>query len=317
MTPQPAPTRGSIASSLTNREGLVKALRISLSDPRNGRAFTLVELAVVLALVFVGACMLAHGVARTAPNVRGVRCLSNLRRLMTGWQMYANDNQDELIGVVHGGYIGGGSWAVGWLDWSTSTDNTNTVFLVDPRYAQIAPYVNRAADLFKCPADQYLSNVQRALGWSQRVRSYSAQVGMGAGNAEQGPWDPLYKHATRTSDLLYPSPGESTVFVEEHPDSMNDPATFSPHQNYWVDPAATYHSGGCNFGFADGHSGFHRWRGSLITSSTRQVRFINVGSVAQADEGGYSQLLAGKPIHQGGSHGAALTNHRDPPPVGQ
>jgi len=263
----------------------VKASRISLPGARTSRAFTLVELAVVLALLFLGAGMLAHGVARTAPNVRSVRCLSNLRRLMAGWQMYANDNQDRLIGVAHGGYIGGGYWAVGWLDWTTSRDNTNTILLVDPRYATIAPYVNGAADLFNCPANQYLSTVQRAIGWSQRVRSYSAQVGMGAGNAEQGPWDALYKHVTKTSDLLHPSPADSTVFVEEHPDSMNDAATFPPHQSYWVDPAATYHNGGCNFGFADGHSGFHRWRGSLMTSFTRQVRFIIVNYSPSAPVG--------------------------------
>jgi prepilin-type processing-associated H-X9-DG protein len=276
MTPQPVPPRGFIASLLTSEEDLVKALPTSLPAARNSRAFTLVELAVVLVLIFIGACMVAHGVARTAPNVRSVRCLSNLRRLMTGWQMYANDNQDKLIGVVHGAYVGDGYWVVGWLDWTTSSDNKNTNYLVDPRYARIAPYVHRAADLFKCPADQYLSNVQRTAGFSQRVRSYSAQVGMGAGNAESGPWDSIYKHATRTSDLLYPSPGESMVFVEEHPDSINEGAFFPPYRTVWVDAPATYHNGGCNFGFADGHSEFRHWKGSLLTTRTREVRFVNV-----------------------------------------
>ena len=263
----------------------MKSLTRSLPDCRNHRAFTLIELVVVLVLIAFAACWLTTGADHTSPNVRGVQCLSNLRRLTTAWQMYAHDNQDNLVAVLNGGYVGGGAWAQGWLDWTTSTDNTNVNNLLDPRYALIAPYVNGAANLFKCPANQYLSSVQRTLRWSQRVRSYSLQVGMGAGNAESGPWDMLYKHVTKASAMLNPTPGETIVFVEEHPDSMNDPAIFPPYRTTWVDLPATYHNGGCAFGFADGHSELHCWRASLTSARARQVSTLDYLNMVLAPVG--------------------------------
>jgi prepilin-type processing-associated H-X9-DG protein len=216
---------------------------------------------------------------------------------MTAWQMYAHDNQDKLVVVLQGaGGIGGlgdpvygVGWVSGWLDWSARADNTNANYLIDPRYAKLAPYVNQGTSLFKCPADTYLSGVQKAMGWSRRVRSYSAQIGVGAGNPQAGPWDPLYRHVTNTSGLLYPTPGETTVLVEEHPDSMNDPALFPPYQTEWIDPPATYHNGGCTFGFADGHSELHRWTGSLTSARARQVHatdgdYINATIVARTGD---------------------------------
>jgi prepilin-type processing-associated H-X9-DG protein/prepilin-type N-terminal cleavage/methylation domain-containing protein len=265
----------------------VKASPDLLPDCQNSRAFTLVELAVVLALVALGTCLLTGAAAHTAPNVRGIQCLSNLRRLMTGWQTYANDNQDNLIAMFHGGYVGAGSWAAGWLDWTSHSDNTNVDYLANPRYSLIAPYVNGATNPFRCPANQYLSPIQRAMRWTRRVRSYSAQIGMGPGNAELGPWDPIYRHVSKTSDLLIPSPKDTTVIVEEHPDSINDPAFFPPRQTPWVDPPATYHNGGCNFGFADGHSEPHRWRGSLTSARAREVH---------ARDGDYLNNSLGAPV---------------------
>jgi len=249
-----------------------------------GAGFTVIELLAIIAVLAMAAMMLVPAAARTGPNVRGVQCLSNARRLMTAWQMYAHDNQDKLVAVIHGGSNMGGSgdptygkgWAEGWLDWTSSSDNTNASFLVNPRYADIAPYVNGAADLFKCPANKYVSALQKALGWSQRARSYSAQVGMGIGNAELGPWDAIYKHVTKTADLLIPSPRDTTFLVEEHPDSMNDPAWFPPqNRTLWVSVPGTYHNGGCTFGFADGHSELHPWRGSLMSARAQQVHAID------------------------------------------
>src|SRR5258708_28211863 len=100
----------------------------------------------------------------------------------------------------------GPGWAAGWQDWTSSTDNTNPAFLLSPIYSTFAKYTSGRFNLFKCPADTFLSATQRARGWSQRARSYSISMGLGAGNAEQGPWDPVYAHVKRMSQLRLPSP---------------------------------------------------------------------------------------------------------------
>ena len=63
------------------------------------------------------------------------------------------------------------------------------------------------------------------------------------------------------------------VFVDEHPDSINDElfgmhmpaATSWPKAASWVDVPASYHNGACGFSFADGHSEVHRWRDPRTT----------------------------------------------------
>ena len=233
--------------------------------------FTVVELVVVVAMLacFVG--LLSPTLARTRTNGRTVQCLNNEHRLAQAWLMYAPDNRDKLPISYHGGSAQGGNydpalgpgWAAGWLDWTLAPDNTNSLFVINPRWASLAPYVNKRQGLFKCPSDNYLSAVQRTRGWPQRVRSYSLNVGVGQGNAEAGPWVTIYKHFIKASEFVYPGPADTWVFLEEHPDSMNDPAFFNPQPTYWIDLPATYHEGGTTFAFADGHVELHHWVGSL------------------------------------------------------
>jgi prepilin-type processing-associated H-X9-DG protein len=67
------------------------------------------------------------------------------------------------------------------------------------------------------------------------------------------------------------SPSKTWVFVDEHPDSINDSAfanvctgADSPSTAHIVDFPASYHNGACGFVFSDGHSEIKRWKGSKI-----------------------------------------------------
>jgi len=195
--------------------------------------------------------------------------------------MYPEEYNGRIVPNFHGGASMSPppavSWASGWLDWSSSTDNTNVLRLIDARYALLAPYLNRASNVFKCPSDQYVSAVQRARGWTHRARSYSANILIGEGNATSGPFDPIYKQIRKTSEFLYPPPAQAWVYVDEHPDSMNDPAFFSPQQSTWVDLPATYHNGGAAFAFGDGHTELRKWRGSLATGPATRVNYTFSG----------------------------------------
>ena len=74
----------------------------------------------------------------------------------------------------------------------------------------------------KCPADRFTSAAQKKKGWTERVRSVSGNIGIGDGNAETGPWDMIYKHIKKTGDFVFPGPTETWVYLDEHPDSIND-----------------------------------------------------------------------------------------------
>jgi prepilin-type processing-associated H-X9-DG protein len=229
------------------------------------RGFTLVELVTFLAMLAVLAAMVPLGMARSRTNGREIVCVNNVQQLMGAAQMYAEDN----VGQLPGNYVGleasgNPRWARGRLDWIDSSDNTNIAYIADEEYASLAGYLKRNPKVFKCPSDNYLSPVQRTLGWTQRVRTYSASLGVGEGNAEYGQVDKIYKHVRKMSEFIYPPPAETWVYTEEHPDSMNDPAFISPTISFWCDLPAGYHNGGGSFGFADGHAETHRWTDSVL-----------------------------------------------------
>ncbi len=235
------------------------------------RAFTLLELVVIVFVLGLLGLHLLSAASRGGASSSTVQCLHNAARLMQACQMYAADNDDRFPQNYQGGSAQGGNfptalgpgWAAGWLDWTTSPDNTNLAFLVNSRYAVLGRYLGGNASTFKCPADTALSLQQRARGWAGRLRSYSASAGIGQGNAESGPWDLLYRHVTNTSTLLFPNPAETFVYVDENSDSINDPAIFSPSAVSWVDVPAARHKGAGVFSFADGHAAVHQWTGSL------------------------------------------------------
>jgi len=211
-----------------------------------------------------------------------VFCANNMRRLIGAWQTFAVDNNERLPATYHGGIASSPMpiseqfipWAQGWMTWDVSAHNTNIQYLIDPKYSVIAPYHGGSKEIFKCPADKYVSNTQVARRWPERVRSVSANVCLGDGsNGPTGPWNPSFATVSRLSQFVRPSPANTYVFIEEHPDSINDPAFWSPsgggNSFQWVDLPANYHNGASALSFADGRVEHHRWTGPLRTLAIR------------------------------------------------
>ena len=258
-----------------------------LSRKKSG--FTLIELLVVIAIIAILAGMLLPALAKAKTKAQGILCMNNLKQMMLAWQMYAHDNNDNIVMNFHGGQAQGGAaasnaknapWVEGWLDWGTGSDNTNVLFLTDQKYSKLAVYFANTKNIFKCPADHYLSQAQRKKGWTERVRSISSNIGIGAGNAEEGPWDTIYKHIKKASEFVNAGPTETWVYLDEHPDSINDAGFFNPHATSWVDLPASYHNNACGFAFADGHSEVHKWVSSIHNTPIKVTTFGGLSAKA-------------------------------------
>jgi len=224
------------------------------------------ELLVTIAIVAILAALLSTAIAKTRGKAQGISCLGNARQLSLAWVLYASDNNDRLpynLGSIANRGIAPKrdyNWVNNFLDWSAvNPDNTNAAFVTKGSFAS---YAARTAAIYRCPADRVLSEEQKQAGWSARVRSYSmnAMVGDAGENSRYGTnvFNPEYRQFLKATD--FDRPTEIFVFLDEHPDSINDGYFLNRlDQLEWNDLPASYHNGASNFTFADGHAQVHRW----------------------------------------------------------
>jgi prepilin-type N-terminal cleavage/methylation domain-containing protein/prepilin-type processing-associated H-X9-DG protein len=258
-----------------------KAKTTSGSSALSG--FTLIELLVVIAIIAILAALLLPALAKAKSKAQGISCMNNTKQLMLANHLYLGDNGDAFPYAFHGGYQPNVNdqnspkpWVTGWLDWTTDQNNTNLIYLLDTRYAVLAQYFAQAKNIYWCAADNYASAPQKARGWSRRCRSVSGDIYVGRGNAwttlgggPSGPYNTStqngYKGAAKTADLTIPGPAGTWVYMDEHPDSINDAGAFAPDSATNIpDAPSTSHNGAAGFAFADGHSEIHKWKGPTM-----------------------------------------------------
>ena len=246
-----------------------KFTRSRSPDRRRDRAFTLIELLIVVAIIAILAALLLPVLSRAKEEGRRANCLSNLHQLQVCWTMYANDN-------------GGTLCPNDWIDdicLSRSSDMTSVTSWcggnarVDATPAGIKsgllyPYTSKPASI-NCPSD--MSTIQDANGKSPPAaptRSYNmSQSVNGLGLAVDPnigwPVNELQPCFMKLGAITNPPPSRLFVFIDENEWTLSDFTGF-PMPNYdwgyWWDMPSNRHNQGADLSFADGHVEYWRWR---------------------------------------------------------
>jgi prepilin-type N-terminal cleavage/methylation domain-containing protein/prepilin-type processing-associated H-X9-DG protein len=252
---------------------------------RNRHGFTLIELLVVIAIIAILAAILFPVFARARAKAQQTTCLSNIKQLGLGIQMYATDYDNRVPGAAEGIGLPNCTtmvaqffvfnWVGFYGDDTYGCPGGTTFTGVHDR---IYSYV-RNDRIFYCPNDPYGGKDEITAGFKaatdpaplRMVSSYVTPKFWGMlGNVwAGGSWDTTLAGIGLSA---VPRPADIVLWAEG-PGMSGDYYTANP----WVSMLYAFgcmrrHNNGANYAFADGHAAWMSEAAMNITDSNDTVR---------------------------------------------
>lgn len=198
------------------------------------RAFTLMELLVVIAVIAILAALLFPALKSAKQQAGATTCANNLRQTALAFAMYCEANADTFPAPGSAGVYG--PQPEDWIWWHPGRDVNRSA---------IVPYISRFnAALFRCPQDS--SAAHREYAYSYSFTSYNVDDGVNPGMStiitQEREVFPF-----KTSQVNRPS---TKIMLVDEDDGSIDDSRFAPDYGNMV---ASRHNGKAPVAFADSH----------------------------------------------------------------
>jgi prepilin-type N-terminal cleavage/methylation domain-containing protein len=171
--------------------------------PLRRRAFTLVELLVVIGIIALLISILLPAMANARAQAQQIKCASNLRQIMMAFTAFASEHQQQLPG--------------NWFDGSNPDAakrawlrNNNEPFDTAPQNGTIFPYLSNNYEIYRCPS---LAVEASNIGGGSNGRfDYAAFVVFAGAKLNQIPNESKFTHPDGRIEMLF-----TPIVCEEEP----------------------------------------------------------------------------------------------------
>ena len=227
----------------------------------NGAGFTLIELLVVISIIALLIAILIPVLRTAKERAQRAVCLSNLKQLTLAWNLYAYDNDENLVnGMARS--PSGGPWGPPWVDVSIFS-------ISDPNDAS-SHHHNGALWTYLKDAGVYRCTLSRP-GHPVTYAIVCAANGNSPDETRQSIFRSKRIGSTvlwirKLTDIVSPSAAQRAIFV----DYGKSPAKGDAFQVHYAHPGwalgggipFVHHDQGMTLSMADGHVEYWKWRGA-------------------------------------------------------